>query len=214
MIKNDQLIVVEGIDGSGKTTLCKSIDHPRIFYYPLPHDPKIKESIIKHKAEGNRGTVAALFAVDQLQSMEEISLRTKNENTVFLCDRFWYSNLAYQTWLLSGLEMEFILNLILGPKTLVPAHIIYIKTDPEVGIHRCIARKGFGKVDPEAVKYLTLVDQEYEQLFNGYETDTTEDPSPPHVHRLNGNLPYDIVQADFKAIIDDILRGIYGKEQY
>ena len=104
---NGKLIVFEGPDGSGKTTILKKINerlkdsgHPIM----LVREPggtsiseKIREIIIDNdNEEMDAKTECLLFAASRAQLVEEKIRPALEEGKIVLCDRFVLSSLLYQ----------------------------------------------------------------------------------------------------------------------
>jgi len=104
---NGKLIVFEGPDGSGKTTILKNINEKLIdLGYPimLVREPggtfiseQIREIIIdNNNTEMNSKTECLLFAASRAQLVEEKIKPALNRGEIILCDRFVLSSLLYQ----------------------------------------------------------------------------------------------------------------------
>jgi dTMP kinase len=110
------LLAVEGVDGSGKTTQVKLLDAALqargLTTFPVSF-PRYGDSVfgelIRRFLQGDSGDVdavdpylvALMFAADR--SSEAPRLREAlDEGRVVICDRYFYSNLAYQGAKLSG----------------------------------------------------------------------------------------------------------------
>lgn len=104
------LVVLEGIDGSGKRTQCdllmKSLEElgfrSKIYSFPN-YNMSLVGPVIRMMLSGDFGDaskfdprfVAPLFALDRLESRDEI-LRNLSDGWVVICDRYSYSNIAHQ----------------------------------------------------------------------------------------------------------------------
>ena len=104
------LIVLEGLDGAGKSTQVRMLrgylekKSPRLTYIHFPrYDAPVYGSLIGEFLRGGFGKidevhpklVALLYAEDRHGAVPEIMDGLKNGGTVLL-DRYVYSNLAYQ----------------------------------------------------------------------------------------------------------------------
>jgi len=100
-----QFIVIEGLDGSGKSTASKLLTE-RFLSHNLPcfHTCEPTNSPIgtlirsiltgKEKPVSNE-TMALLFAADRTQHLTDEILPLLTHSNV-ICDRYYYSNMAYQ----------------------------------------------------------------------------------------------------------------------
>ncbi len=97
-------IVFDGMDGTGKTTQMyrlaerlKSAGHPTV----LTAEPSESEDgrrlrrALSGKTPANNSRLAALFLLDRIGHNEEIAAWLAEGKTV-LCDRYYYSSMAYQ----------------------------------------------------------------------------------------------------------------------
>ncbi|MGI6313192.1 MAG: dTMP kinase [Candidatus Cryptobacteroides sp.] len=104
------LIVLEGLDGSGKSTQVKLLREylqkisPRVTYIHFPrYDAPVYGDLIARFLRGDFGSidevhpqlVALLFAEDRHGAVPEI-LEGLEDGGIVLLDRYVYSNLAYQ----------------------------------------------------------------------------------------------------------------------
>lgn len=106
-----RFIVFEGLDGSGKSTQLQLLanqlaarDLPCI----LTREPSDKNPVGRLTGQLTRGggkaayplldneTLALLFAADRIQHVTEEILPALQSGTHVLCDRYYYSNFAYQ----------------------------------------------------------------------------------------------------------------------
>lgn len=139
-ISSGFFIVIEGIDGSGKTTLSRIIadwmkdDYKcNVFLTREPTDSeygKMLREILKNK---NSDPVedALLFALDRVRHCSEIKKHIENGEVV-ISDRYLTSSLAYQS--VQGLDLSFIRNANLYAVS--PNLELFLNVNPTVGIKR------------------------------------------------------------------------------
>ncbi len=160
------LIVFEGIDGSGKTTLAK------LFYEYLkgkgyetmyehePTDSKIgkliKEYLKEEVDEIRMKTLASLFAADRYEHIKSLKEKIEKKDIIIIMDRFYHSSLAYQSVLLP-LEWILELNKFL-PK---PDYVFILDVDPEIAAERIKDRVEHSF---ERVEFLKKVRENYLKL--------------------------------------------------
>ena len=103
-------VALEGIDGSGKTTVSSRLrdklesDGIRVF---LTHEPTFSVDSISGKLVSQRDAESALklffmFTEDRYRHQAEISEKL-DQGYLVLCDRYIYSSFAYQGPLLEGI---------------------------------------------------------------------------------------------------------------
>lgn len=128
------LIVFEGIDGSGKTTVSKAVARklgakwscePNSLIYKY----MIRESLIKEER-------ALLFAADRAQHCKILYYDLMFGPCVV--DRYAYSNVVYQS-ILDKIRASAIWS-IQPPNIITPELIVLLKTEPETALDRCIAK--------------------------------------------------------------------------
>lgn len=105
-----KLIVIEGLDGSGKSTQIKLLEdflNDRLFKNVFLHYPMMNKGVygtlIAEYLRGEFGSiesvhpklVALLFSNDRFEHIDKI-INWINEGYYVLCDRYTYSNIAYQ----------------------------------------------------------------------------------------------------------------------
>lgn len=100
-----RFIVIEGLDGSGKTTAAKKLVEKlsksgRAYYTKEPSDGDIgkwiRKNILESEGDKDNDLVALMFAADRLDHINNEILPLIFEGVDVICDRYYYSNLAYQ----------------------------------------------------------------------------------------------------------------------
>lgn len=152
-------IVIEGIDGSGKTTQARML-HDRLEQIGVPiileKEPTsspigtLCRNIIEDKCEYGVGdidsrTLSMLFAADRFDhitnSKNGLSQKLTSGNNV-ICDRFYLSNIVYQSYTHFYTEhcWQRIMDVLhmndINHNELAPDLIIYVNTPPEIAINR------------------------------------------------------------------------------
>ena len=99
-------IAIEGIDGTGKTTLAASIGAlldkrgvPALLTYEPtrgPHGLRIRELAKTGRDAFSAREEADLFIADRREHLKEVILPSLQEGHVVIVDRYLYSTLAYQ----------------------------------------------------------------------------------------------------------------------
>lgn len=161
------LIVFEGIDGSGKTTMAKHLTiRLRLLGYPAvyhrePGTTELGEYIAKVIQRDNPSPTTKLFLFLAARSnlVEEKLIPLLKSGGVVVLDRFIYSTLAYQS--VEGIDTQLLAilnNLALNELNSIPKReVVFLLDVPvEVALKR---KKNAG--DPEK---LTLVREKYLEL--------------------------------------------------
>lgn len=137
-----KFVVLEGIDGTGKTTACKKIKKfleskgHKVILTAEPTDSKLGEYI--RNTNGLSPEVEALlFVADRGMHTEKI--REKLSKGYFVvCDRYYLSTLAYQS--ASGMDLKW-LETINSKVIIEPDVTIVLDADPEIGLER-VGKRG------------------------------------------------------------------------
>lgn len=153
-------VVLEGIDGTGKTTLCRAVadglirDGRSVVTTAEPTDGPIGE-LIRRRGFDTR-TEALLFAADRSCHTAEIEGWLSEGRTV-ISDRYYLSSLAYQSAALEGLEGW--ISAINAPVVREPDLTIVLDIDPGAGLDRVDGRGEKSRF--ETIGYLTKVRENY-----------------------------------------------------
>ena len=139
-------LVVEGLDGSGKTTqieLLRDRLQARGEACYLTAEPtelptgRFLRSILRGETEADPRTVAALFAADRIEHLfhpVEGLLRKLAEGYHVIASRYYFSSLAYQS---EFADPGWVASLNLLAKRTLPADLtIFLDLEPEVSLER------------------------------------------------------------------------------
>ena len=174
-MKKGYFIVVEGPDGSGKTTVCnllaaklkeegKQIVHTR---EPGGIDiaEQIRNVILDPKNEAMDGkTEALLYAASRRQHLVERVIPSIEEGKIVLCERFVYSSLVYQGYARGlGIDEVFAINkFAIGD--MMPDLVIYLDVDEKVGLSRVDSRGKKDRLDGESSQFHKRVVEGYKLI--------------------------------------------------
>ena len=133
-----KLIVIEGIDGAGKTTIAKYLANTLIskgfkaIYTREPYHPQIIKLLENKGKELGAIMEALLLAADRYLHIQEVIKPHLEVGYYVICDRYYYSSLAYQT--ARGADINWIrtINFFI----IRPDVSIYLDVNPEVGLSR------------------------------------------------------------------------------
>jgi len=159
-------IVLEGIDGCGKTVhskeLCEALKRLSydVAYTTEPSKSQIGrliESEFLQKAKVSPQVEALLFAADRFDHLTFEVLPMLNANKIVVSDRYVYSSLAYQG--AQGLKLDWIREV--NYFATKPSLALYLDVPAEVGLSRKKGRSVLEKLELEKrVReiYLSLVE--------------------------------------------------------
>jgi dTMP kinase len=191
------LITLEGIDGSGKTTIWEALQdsHDAVFTYE-PTDSWYGEAVARSISDPEADPLAELFlyTADHAAHLSNTVRPALDAGDVVISDRYSDSRYAYQGAALEGWvkrPVEYIRG-VHQPWTIPPDATIYLDIDPETGAARSGATDKF-----EQAEYLAAVRANYEQLIE-YE--------PERFVRIDATQPpedvLDAVEAALERLLD------------
>jgi dTMP kinase len=140
-------IVIEGIEGSGKSSLASALANYLTqlgISILLTKEPggtdfgeKIRELILdSQKLDPKAETL--LFLADRAQHLSELIRPALASGLTVICDRYIYSTIAYQGFA-RGLELGDVINFATGG--LLPDKVILLDLPPSEGLARAAMRK-------------------------------------------------------------------------
>ena len=139
-------IVIEGIDGSGKTIQSKLLQKELIkkgfkaVYTAEPSKGFIGNFLRKTSFKGiklNPEFETLLFAADRFYHINFEVIPNLNEGKIVVCDRYFYASLAYQG--AQGVDLNWIKTV--NKFVIKPDLAIYLDVPVEVGLSRIAKRK-------------------------------------------------------------------------
>jgi dTMP kinase len=146
MAKKGIFIVIEGLDGSGKTTqaslLSKKLSQSHsVMLTTEPSQGKIgtfiREGCLYEDKRLPPESEALLFAADRIEHMKKELKPALDEGKMVICDRYIYSSLAYQGS--AGLSLDWIKTI--NARALQPDFSIFIDVAPEQVLKRLQRKK-------------------------------------------------------------------------
>ena len=192
------LITLEGIDGSGKTTVWEALrDSQEAVFTREPTDSWYGESVARSIADPEADPVAELFlyTADHAAHLANTVRPALDAGEVVISDRYADSRYAYQGVALEGVvkrPMEYIRG-VHQPWTRPPDATLYFDVDPQTGAARSGATNKF-----EQAGYLAAVQGNYETLI-GYE--------PERFVRIDASQPPEDVLDAAEAAVERLFDG-------
>lgn len=160
------LVTLEGIDGSGKTTVWKSLHdrHPDAVFTREPTDSWYGDAVRKSLSSEDADPLAELFlyTADHAAHLASVVRPALEAGRLVISDRYSDSRFAYQGATLDGLldrPMAYVRE-VHRPWTLPPDLTIYLDVDPETGSRRSGSNDKF-----ERATHLDAVRTNYERLL-------------------------------------------------
>lgn len=194
-------ITFEGGEGTGKTTLIKTIKTALEQKYDVitSREPggsmiceAIRDVILNPIYKGvTPYTEALLLAAARAQHLDEVIIPALAANKIVLCDRYIDSSLAYQGYA-RNLGLEFILSINRYATMNMPDLTFYIDLDPEVGMQRITHRDKYDRLDQETKDFHELVRKGYQEIAKIY---------PDRIVTIDGNQSIDDITQEIVSHI-------------
>ncbi len=137
-LNSGALIVIEGIDGAGKTSVSKEVVSKlndlgiKAVYTYEPYTPFIVEIMSKYWDELDPIMQTLLMTADRYYHIKNVILPYIQQGFTVVSDRYYYSTLAYQG--AQGVDINWILTL--NNFIIKPTIAIYLDVEPTVGLSR------------------------------------------------------------------------------
>lgn len=176
-----KLIVIEGIDGSGKSTCAKnlaeklnSINIKTIYTFEPTHShygAKLRDGMLSEDLDAEEELL--LFVKDRKEHIEYMIKPALEEGYFIILDRYFYSSIAYQG--AKGIDINLIINM--HKDFIIKPDIVFIFHLPiDIALNRIISKRGIAdRFENET--YLKKVDKIFHS-FNEpfiYHIDTDKD---------------------------------------
>lgn len=135
MIKKGKFIVLEGLDRSGKSSIARFISEllsqkqQSVFMINFPDRTTsiglMINDYLKQQTELSNEAIHLLFSANRWEKVSQIKA-TLEAGTHIICDRYWYSGVAYS--LAKGMDYEWCKSPDRG--LIEPDMVIYLKASP------------------------------------------------------------------------------------
>ncbi len=162
------LITLEGLDGSGKTTVWEALHdvYPDAVFTREPTDSWYGEAVSRSLGDDTADPLAELFlyTADHADHLSRIVEPALEEERLVISDRYTDSRYAYQAASLTDTEIDRPLEYVRGIHaafTREPDATIYLEVDPRTAAERAGASNKF-----ERAGFLAEVQSNYERLVN------------------------------------------------
>jgi dTMP kinase len=192
----DNFVVLEGLDGSGTTTILALLDQ-KLTEIGIPHlctsEPTdgpigvLIRRILRRAVKADPKTVALLFAADRnehLYQPEKGILAQLEEERLVITDRYLFSSLAYQSL---GCGFDFVHRL--NQAFPLPRQLLFLNTPIDISQRRLKHRSGSQKelFDTPDIQFNIL--ENYQRAVSYYKK------TPMQVHCLDGSdSPEEIIE--------------------
>ena len=191
------LITLEGIDGSGKTTVAEALQDtlPEATFTREPTDSWYGEAVERSIDDDGADPVAELFlyAADHADHLSRVVRPALEAGKVVVSDRYSDSRYAYQGATLDGVvrrPVEYVRG-VHEPFTRAPDATLYFDVPPETGAERAGTTNKF-----EAAGYLAEVQANYERPIEA---------DPDRFVRIDATRPPEAVVAAAEDAVERLL---------
>lgn len=195
------LITLEGIDGSGKSTVLDELPLDQIQWdgdIVLTREPTksgIGDEIrsILANDDSDPWTELFLFMADHAQHLHETVLPALANGALVISDRYIDSRCAYQATTINQDDVDVISYVedLHRPWSYFPDTTIYLDVSPSVGAERATSGEKY-----ETTKHLTRIKENYTTL---------REQHPNRFTVVDGEQPIDDVVADTVATINSVI---------
>jgi len=162
------LVTVEGLDGSGKTTVWESLQeaYPDAVFTREPTESWYGEAVYRSINADDADPLAELFlyTADHADHLSRVVRPALDDGQLVISDRYSDSRYAYQGATLADSEINDPLDYVRSihePFTRRPDQTIYLDIDPETAAERSGGTNKF-----ERAGYLRRVRENYERLID------------------------------------------------
>jgi len=187
----NKFVVLEGLDGSGTTTqmnrleeYCRRNNIPcwKTFEPSNGFIGRAAREVLEGREKVHPLTLAQLFAADRREHVKAMEDHLKRGEWV-LCDRYYYSSLAYQS-----LELPFETVRDLNREFPLPGHCFYLQCSVETSARRRGGRDSEDIYETDALQ---------KRVADNYEKAFSHIPAKAGIlHRIDGELtPEEITAA-------------------
>ncbi len=171
-----RFFVIEGIDGSGKSTFARSLaefiqaqGRPVL----LTREPGATElgKVLRSLVQESKSSIdpyaeLLLFTADRAQHMAQVVRPALGRGQIVITDRFKYSSLAYQGY---GRDLDKSFIECINDKVtrdVQPDLVFYCKIDPQIAIARCINRnEKQTRFEAEGQLFMQKVSDGFDTIF-------------------------------------------------
>lgn len=189
------LVTLEGLDGSGKTTVWERLSETHDDGYTFTKEPTdswygdcVRRSIGEDGA--NSLSELFLFTADHADHLERVVRPALDRGDVVVSDRYTDSRYAYQGAAIEGAIPDPVayIQSVHRPFTRPPDRTIYFEVDPETAVERSGATNKL-----EQLAFLESVQENYERLIEA---------EPERFVRVNAERPLEAVLEAVESILE------------
>lgn len=190
------LVTLEGLDGSGKTTVWEALhaSHPEATFTREPTESWYGDAVNRAIESDDADPLATLFlfTADHADHLSRVIRPALDDDELVISDRYSDSRYAYQAAALEDSELTRPMEYIRGVHqafTRAPDVTLYIDVDPETAVARSGATNKF-----EQLEFLSKVQANYERLIEA---------EPDRFVRIDGTRsPEEVIESVENVVTD------------
>ncbi len=193
------LITLEGIDGSGKTSVWEALqdEFPKAVFTSEPTHSWYGEAVRRSIADDSADPLAELFlyTADHASHLSSTVIPALDAGNLVISDRYIDSRFAYQATSLSSRfddALSFVKS-VHEPWTRYPDLTVFFDLDPKTGASRTDSSEKF-----ETISFLSDVSANYERVMNA---------DPDRFRRIDASEDKRSVLSNTIAIIRDSINN-------
>jgi len=191
------LVTLEGLDGSGKTTVWEALHdvYPDATFTREPTESWYGEAVQRSLEDDDADPLAELFlyTADHAAHLESTVRPALERGDLVISDRYYDSRFAYQGASLDDVvtrPVEYIRG-IHRAFSIEPHLTIYLEVDPRTAVQRSDAGNKF-----ERERYLSAVRDNYERLIEN---------EPQRFVRVDATQPPEAVLERVEEVLEDVI---------
>jgi len=192
-----KLIVFEGIDGAGKTTVHKvlkkrMVGRDDVVFSGEPTDSEYGRKVREALRNGNISAeeLLCLFVQDRIDHVKNVIVPALKEGKVVILDRYYLSTVVYQASTLFPMKELLFLNSLFSP---APDLVVYFEVPVDEALER-LRNRGQGLSVFEKEEKLKEVVGNYEKVLEYFV-----------VKRVNALLPVEELVGEVEKIVVDFV---------
>lgn len=206
MLKNHypgKFIVIEGIDGAGKSTQAEILSKKlklnlKVLTTYEPTNSPIGMLIrkqLKNEWQISNQCLELLFAADRADHLNKQIIPALQNNVIVICDRYIPSSLAY-----GSIANDFLWIMALNQQFIIPDIIIYLDIDPRISLARLQKERNSLELY-EKLETLQKVSQNYKKALNTFQETGSV------IKNVDASFSLTQITAQISTIINNCLKN-------
>lgn len=179
MADSGQLVVIEGIDGAGKTTVSKHLSSEHDFKYMCQPEDSWVGDVAREALERDVEPSCDLFLHLAAHANQQPRLKSALESSGVVLDRYYHSRVVYQS-IQTGFSASEIEQMHMD-WSILPSKVIIL----DISAREALERKEGAKDKFEKLEFLSEARSAYLNIFESQDNVTIVNGSQPKNHVLS-----------------------------